>query len=635
MGLNVCVCLRNIDELTAETALNGDGEIEGFNFPNTNNQNISSTDYSSKLKGAGRMSYLMKVNTIDSGILKNNAFYNLKASPAAEKIQSFFRGSTFRKKFQKNKEYFSKINLENNKNDAKIILEEKKQKRHKNDDNINNKNDFKNFNEKENELKDKISSKMDSIYSQNFSSESDEKKINNGKINKEQILINDINEKKNIIKNDNNNSFIQNIESSQNNSNKTNKNKENNNSSKENKINDSIKLNYKKGSQNSSEKQSNNEENSNSKKIIKKEYTKSFSSAKISNKSANSDNILNKNKKMIEETINTDIKLEKEKIIEEDIKDFIPNKTKLAEKNFENEIDYGNGWKKYIEEDINSNSSEPSFLQAKLNDEINNSENLISTQLTGEFLTIHGERVLFIGQYDAPQNSNFTLKGKGSLYHKNGVKYEGIFIDGNLNGIGRYITEKGVCYEGIFKDGKMQRKGKQIKTDEQGNLIIYEGSINNYKKEGKGIIECKEFKYEGDFKNDKRNGKGLLIYKDNGNIYEGDFKNDKINGYGIYTFKNKQTYQGEIVNGVFHGKGTYKWADGTYFIGQYVNGVRVGMGEYKFSDGKIYNGPFENGKPHGKGKINIKGKIYDCEFKYGKLVTDIKSFLSAKKKSKG
>ena len=57
------------------------------------------------------------------------------------------------------------------------------------------------------------------------------------------------------------------------------------------------------------------------------------------------------------------------------------------------------------------------------------------------------------------------------------------------------------------------------------------------------------------------------------------------------------------------------------------------MGEYKFSDGKIYNGPFSNGKPHGKdGKLKIKGIEYDCEFKYGKLVTDIKRFLSAKKK---
>ena len=113
MGLNSCICLRNLDELSAETALNGDGEIEGFNFPNTNNQNASSTDYSSRLKGAGRMSYLMKVNSIDSGILKSNAFYNLKGVPAAVKIQSIFRGYNFRKNFQKKNEKLSKKNLVN------------------------------------------------------------------------------------------------------------------------------------------------------------------------------------------------------------------------------------------------------------------------------------------------------------------------------------------------------------------------------------------------------------------------------------------------------------------------------------------------------------------------------------------
>ena len=66
-----------------------------------------------------------------------------------------------------------------------------------------------------------------------------------------------------------------------------------------------------------------------------------------------------------------------------------------------------------------------------------------------------------------------------------------------------------------------------------------------------------------------------------------------------------------------------------------MNGNREGIGEYKFSNGKIFKGPFKNGKPHGKGKLIIKGKSYDCEFKYGKLITDIKSFISARNTSKG
>ena len=162
MGLNACICLRNLDELSAETALNGDGEIEGFNFPNTNNQNISSTDYSSKLKGAGRMSHLMKVNTIDSGILKNTAFYNLKAASAALKIQSFFRGSTFRKKLEKAKENSSNNKNNDGKNEIKKVSDENKNKNdNKNQEIVNNINDNNSNDEKE---RDKPKAKILVIY---------------------------------------------------------------------------------------------------------------------------------------------------------------------------------------------------------------------------------------------------------------------------------------------------------------------------------------------------------------------------------------------------------------------------------------------------------------------------------------
>ena len=44
MGLNACSCLRSFDDLSAESDLNGDGEIIVFNIPNNNHFLFSSTD---------------------------------------------------------------------------------------------------------------------------------------------------------------------------------------------------------------------------------------------------------------------------------------------------------------------------------------------------------------------------------------------------------------------------------------------------------------------------------------------------------------------------------------------------------------------------------------------------------------
>ena len=441
MGLNACSCLRNLDELSEETDLNGDAEIEGFNIPNNNPNIFSCTDDSTNLTGAGRMSYLMKVNTYDSGTLKNTAFCTMKTGAAVERIQSVFRGSNFRKKFKKNK------------------------------------------------------------------------------------------------------------------------------------------------------------------------Y------------------------EMLSEETNNNLKKEKNEI------DFISNKMKKVEKNFEKELDYENDWKKYINNNENKNlinEEQEIFSQQKLNDIINNNNNLIKTKYEGDFITIDNKQCLFKGQMEKTENNdnnNIILTGKGKLYFKKGPKYEGIFINGKLNGLGRYINEKYICYEGIFHDGILEGKGLKIRLCEDGTKKIYEGDLENYKKEGKGIIKCKNYIYEGDFVNDKKQGKGKIIYKDNGNMYEGEFNNDGINGYGLFTFKNMHTYEGQFTNGIFHGKGIYKWPDGCYFKGEYVNGVREGNGEYKFVNGKIFKGPFTKGKPNGKGILTIKGTDYNCEFENGKLLTDLKSHIKKKKNS--
>ena len=101
MGVNACSCLRSFEDFSVETDLNGEGEIEGFNIPNNNHYLISSTNDSTDLIGEGRMPYLMKVNTYDSGTIKNIAFYSMKTGTANKRIQSVFRGYNFRKNLKK------------------------------------------------------------------------------------------------------------------------------------------------------------------------------------------------------------------------------------------------------------------------------------------------------------------------------------------------------------------------------------------------------------------------------------------------------------------------------------------------------------------------------------------------------
>ena len=67
-----------------------------------------------------------------------------------------------------------------------------------------------------------------------------------------------------------------------------------------------------------------------------------------------------------------------------------------------------------------------------------------------------------------------SLTGKGSLYLQNGKKFEGNFINGELNGWCRYISDKAICYEGLFIDGVLNGKGEIITINEP-KLSAFDG----------------------------------------------------------------------------------------------------------------------------------------------------------------
>jgi hypothetical protein len=218
--------------------------------------------------------------------------------------------------------------------------------------------------------------------------------------------------------------------------------------------------------------------------------------------------------------------------------------------------------------------------------------------------------------------------GKGILYLRKGEKFEGSFINGELNGWCRYINNKVVCYEGLFINGILNGKGEIIKIDEKRRKHIYKGNIQNYKKEGKGIEKTSDFNYEGEFKNDMKNGKGKIIYN-SGDCYEGEMTNDEITGKGFYTWKNKHTYFGDFIGGKMHGRGLYKWPDGNQYEGEYFNNIKEGQGEFKWKDGRVYKGPFENGMPHGKGVLTVNGITFDAIFDKGRYLGNINTSLNS------
>jgi hypothetical protein len=335
---------------------------------------------------------------------------------------------------------------------------------------------------------------------------------------------------------------------------------------------------------------------------------------------------------------------EKNKKIKSIENNFISPLTLKLEKLFLNQ-NFENNWKKYYSENEINN-----FIQKNNNSTTHNTNSntiIIQLHVKTECLLskYKNENCLFQGilainsvKKNKNQINNIktfninSLTGKGSLYLQNGKKFEGNFINGELNGWCRYISDKAICYEGLFIDGVLNGKGEIITINENRKKYIYKGDIINFKKEGIGIEKTNDYNYEGEFHNDIKHGKGKIIfYNNNSESYEGDFKNGDITGKGFYIWKNKHTYLGDFLRGKMHGKGIYKWPDGNVYEGEYIYGIKEGYGEFKWNDGRIYKGPFKNGKQHGKGRLTVNGTTFDAVFEKGKYMGELHNRRSQKK----
>ena len=88
------------------------------------------------------------------------------------------------------------------------------------------------------------------------------------------------------------------------------------------------------------------------------------------------------------------------------------------------------------------------------------------------------------------------------------------------------------------------------------NSVIYEGEFINGKYEGIGKYYYDDGNYYiGQWKNSLRNGEGVLYIQDGRVIYEGEFFDDKFEGNGKYYYPDGKYYIGQFKKGLKHGIG--------------------------------------------------------------------------------
>ena len=311
--------------------------------------------------------------------------------------------------------------------------------------------------------------------------------------------------------------------------------------------------------------------------------------------------------------------------------------------------------------EIIENSGMNASLCAGENNNEDNNVNYNNDDLNENDNNENGENENIENNNEDDNNENLQLKSQN--INNNKIKENSIEDEFNINldkigklipneennsELNKYTNKKIIKIKKNLSEFDSSEQNKYLNTIIKeaykfDNNIIYKGSwnINNYKKEGFGILIDEEGnKYIGYFQDDLMNGKGRLFNKEGdyfeGNFEKGDFKegklilksgyklegvfiNGKINGKGKESLDNIFNYEGNFENGKRNGEGIYKWEDGSIYKGNFINGEINGKGNFKWNDGRNYNGDFKNGIIEGKGEFSWpNGKKYIGEYKFNK-----------------
>ncbi len=143
------------------------------------------------------------------------------------------------------------------------------------------------------------------------------------------------------------------------------------------------------------------------------------------------------------------------------------------------------------------------------------------------------------------------------------------------------------------------------------NEKTYEGEFVNGKLEGIGKVTQKnQAVLIGQWKNGLMEGRGEIVFPKRPSDpqrehYIGNFKSDKPSGAGVYTYRTGTVYTGNFVEGKEEGQGTKRHEDGSVYTGSFKNDNRDGKGVLKYYDASVYEGDFKDDQPHGQGVFSL------------------------------
>ena len=126
--------------------------------------------------------------------------------------------------------------------------------------------------------------------------------------------------------------------------------------------------------------------------------------------------------------------------------------------------------------------------------------------------------------------------------------------------------------------------------------------------------------YIGEIKSDKLCGHGKFLNVQ-GDIIVGFFNDNCFHGYNlIERSQNNSKFEGQFEKNKFNGYGLEQFADGSNYYGQYKNNEKWGIGTYSWGDKYQYQGEWKYGRPNGVGIfIDDKNRYYEGEWKNGKM----------------